>query len=157
MHILCTFFSDSRIVEAFGFKVASYRQKMLYEQRKNAVAATSIQSVVWSWACQRELRRIPVIMRSSEIAKLTLAAITVQSMLCSWKCQKELMLRREQLEQAQAVLATIKIQAFFCASQYRKVLSLRKCLTLEKDRQDEWPMKGACIREDSSSGLNLVE
>ncbi len=78
------------------------------------------------------------LMRSLEIAKLTPAAITVQSMCRSWKCQKELMQIREQAEQAQAVLATIKIQAFFRASQYQKVLSLRKCLTLEKDRQDEW-------------------
>jgi hypothetical protein len=77
-------------------------------------------------------------MRLSEIAQLTSAAITVQSMLRSWKCQKELMLRREQVEQAQAVLPTIKIQAFFRALQYRKVLSLRKRHTLEKDRQDEW-------------------
>jgi hypothetical protein len=128
----------SAAIEIQAFVRSRYCQKMLYEQIKNAVAATSIQSLVRSWACQRELRPIRAIMRLSEIAKLTSAAITVQSMLRSWKCQKELMPRREQLEQAQAVLATIKIQAFFRASQYRKVLSLRKCLALEKNRQDEW-------------------
>jgi hypothetical protein len=73
----------SAAIEIQAFVRSRYRQKMLYEQRKNAVAATSIQSLVRSWACQRELRRTHAIMRSSEIAKLTSAAITVHSMLRS--------------------------------------------------------------------------
>jgi len=83
-------------------------------------------------ACQRELRRIRLIMRSIEIAKLNLVVITIQSVFRSWTFRSKLMDRRGQ----SAVLASIKTQAFVRASQFQKELSHRK-VVVEKAKQDE--------------------